>query len=95
MAEHKKIFEGIDIRSLDDGTFTISIRPVEKEEKDNNGQPIHSFGRSKEMSASSPEDLKKKLDKIMGVTEEMEEEEKEEDPLDAFMSAHEGDANSD
>lgn len=92
--KHKKIFESIDIRSLDDGTFTISVRPIEKEEKDNDGRPIHSFGRSKEMSASSPDDLKKKLDKVMGVTEEMGEETKK-DPLDEFMENGIGDALSD
>lgn len=90
MADHKKIFENIDINSLDDGTFTIRVRPVEKETKDNEVP----FSRSKEMSASGVKNLMEKLNKIIGKSEEMEEE-KEEDPLEEFMSAHIGDANSD
>ena len=58
----KKMFESFRVESMDDGTFSIDFRPVEK--KNDEDSPMSFHDNSKSMTASSFDEMIEKVKKF-------------------------------
>jgi hypothetical protein len=87
-----KTFERVSINPNDDGSFSISITPVRKEEKGKDGSVGISYQDDKTYTAASLEEAIGKIRGFGGDTAEMPEEpaEGEYDDMDEFMSPDRG-----